>query len=138
MDKSDAETFHTFVMKCMFVAKRRRPDILTGISYLSTKVLKLYKEDMKKLTRIINYIKNSIDICLTLEADDARKITWYVDSSFGTHQDLRSHTGAIMTLGKGSIIADLTKQKVNTRSSTEAELVTVDNKISKIVWIKQF
>ena len=43
-----------------------------------------------------------------------------------------------MTLGKGSIIADLTKQKVNTRSSAEAELVAVDDKISKIVWIKRF
>ena len=100
LDKRDAEAFHTFVMKCMFVAKRGRPDILTGISYLSTKVLKPYKEDIKKLTRIISYIKNSINKCLTLEADDARKITWYVDSSFGTHKDLRCHTGAIMTLGK--------------------------------------
>ena len=43
-----------------------------------------------------------------------------------------------MTLGKGSIIVDSTKQKVNTRSSTEAELVAVDDKISKIAWIKQF
>ena len=97
LDQRDAETFHTFVTKCMFVAKRGRPTILTGISNLSTKVLKPYKEDMKKLTRIISYIQISIDICLTLEADDTRKITWYVDSSFGTHQDLRSHSGAIMT-----------------------------------------
>ena len=106
LDQRDAETFHTFVMKCMFVAKGGRPDILTGISYLSTKVLKPYKEDMKKLTRIISYVKNSINICLTLEADNSRKIKWYLESSFGTHQNLRSHTGAIMTLGKGSIIVD--------------------------------
>ena len=76
LDKRDAETFHTFVIKCMYVAKRGRPDMLTGISYLSTKVLKPYKEHMKKLTRIISYIKNSINICLTLEVDDTRKITW--------------------------------------------------------------
>ena len=76
------------------------------------------------------------NICLTLEADDIRNITCNIDSSFGTHKGLSSHTGAIMTLGKGSIIAESTKQKVNARSSTEAELVAMyDNKISKIVWI---
>ena len=41
-------------------------------------------------------------------------------------------------LGKGMIIADLTKQKVNSRSSTEAELNGVDNKIGKIMWTKRF
>ena len=83
-------------------------------------------------------MQNSTNICLTLEANDIRKIIWYADSSFGTHKDLKSHTGAIMPLGKGFIIPDSTKQKVNTRSSTRAELVAVDDKISKIVWIKQF
>ena len=78
------------------------------------------------------------NICLTLEADDIRNITCYVDSSFGTHGDLRSYIEAIMTLGKGSIIADSTKQKINTRSSTEAELVAMYDKISKIVSITQF
>ena len=68
LEKDASETFHTYVMKCMFVAKRGRPDILTGISYLSTKVLNPYEEDVKKLTRIISYLQNSINICLTLEA----------------------------------------------------------------------
>ena len=36
------------------------------------------------------------------------------------------------------IIADLTKQKVNSRSSTEAKLNRVDDKIGKIMWTKKF
>ena len=31
-----------------------------------------------------------------------------------------------------------TKQKVNARSSTEAELISTDDKISKIIWMKRF
>ena len=85
LHKNASEIFHTYVMKCLFAAKWGRPDILTGISYLSTKVLNPYNEDIKKLTRIISYLKNSINICLTLEADDIREIKWYVNSSFGTH-----------------------------------------------------
>ena len=36
---------------------------------------------------------------------------------------MRSHTGATMTLGKGIPFSISRKQKINTRSSTEAELV---------------
>ena len=43
-----------------------------------------------------------------------------------------------MTLGKGSLQSASTKQKVNTRSSTEAELVLFDDVITKIIWTKRF
>ena len=33
-----AGQFHTFVMKGMFLAKRARQDILTGIAFLATQV----------------------------------------------------------------------------------------------------
>ena len=120
LTERDAEIFHTFVMKCMFLAKQGRPDVLTGISYLATKVLEPHDEDLKKLSQIISYLRNTINIQLTLEADDSQIISWYVDSSFGVHKDMKSHTGSIYTLGKGCIMAESTKQKVNTRSSKEA------------------
>ena len=75
---------------------------------------------------------------MTLEADDSQTLTWYIDAAFGVHPDMKSHTGATFSLGKGSIISESTKQKVNSRSSTEAELVGVDDKISKILWTKRF
>ena len=39
-----------------------------------------------------------------------------------------------MSLGKGFISRVSIKQKVNTRSSTEAELVAIDDVVSKIIW----
>ena len=75
---------------------------------------------------------------LGLEADDAQELKWYVDASFGTHNDMKSHTGSIFSLGKGAIWNASTKQKVNARSSTEAELVSVDDQKSKIIWMKKF
>ena len=51
---------------------------------------------------------------------------------------MKSHTGAIFTLGRGSIISSSTKQKVNSRSSTESELIGVDDKVSKVIWSKKF
>ena len=130
--------FHTFVMKSMFLGKRARPDILVGISYLSTRVLNSNEADWKKLVRILSYLNNTRDMVLSLEADDDQQLIWYVDASFGVHSDLKSHTGSIFTIGKGAIWNASTKQKVNARSSTEAELISIDDQVSKIVWMKKF
>ena len=41
-------------------------------------------------------------------------------------------------MGKGDISRDSTKQKTNTRTSTEADLNGIDDKISKVLWTKRF
>ena len=48
--------------------------------------------------------------------------TW-VDASFGVHRDFKGHMGAGMSFGTGLVHHKSTKQKLNTRSSTESELV---------------
>jgi len=47
--------------------------------------------------------------------------TW-VDASYATHGDMRGHTGAVSTLGKGVVHTKSSKQKMNTKSSTETEV----------------
>jgi hypothetical protein len=51
---------------------------------------------------------------------------------------MRSHTGAVLSLGKGGVYSISTRQKINTKSSTEAELVGVDDAMSLIIWTKNF
>jgi len=63
---------------------------------------------------------------LTLEADSLQLTKWWVDASFAVHMDMKSHTGGALSLGKGVIFGTSTCQKINTRSSTEAELVAVN------------
>ena len=50
----------------------------------------------------------------------------------------KSNTGAVMTMGSGTVFSLSTKQKVEAHSSTEAELVAVDDVIAKILWTKKF
>ena len=73
-----------------------------------------------------------------MRADDLHVIKWYVDASFAVHPDFRSHTGVGMTLGKGFPITKSSKQKLNTRSSTESELVGADDAAQMILWTKFF
>jgi KUP system potassium uptake protein len=54
-------------------------------------------------------------------------VKWWVDASFAVHTDMKSHTGGTLSLGKGSVYSTSTRQKLNTKSLTEAELVGVDD-----------
>jgi hypothetical protein len=92
----------------------------------------------KKLKRFIKFLNGTKDDVLTLEADDTHIVKWHVDAAFAVHDDFRSHTGATLTLGSGAILSASTKQKVKTRSSTEAELIGIDDYIEQVVWTKNF
>ena len=71
---------------------------------------------------------------LVLAADDSGQIRWWIDSSFVVHEDMKSHTGGTMSMGKGSIYSTSTKQKLVTRSSTEAEVVAVHDVMPQLMW----
>jgi hypothetical protein len=54
------------------------------------------------------------------------------------HPYLKSHTGGTLSLGKGSVYSASTRQKLNTKSSTKAELVGVDDIMPLILWTLYF
>ena len=47
---------------------------------------------------------------------------------------MKSHMGGTHSLGKGMIYSKSTQQKLNTWSSTEAELVTIGDCMSQVLW----
>jgi hypothetical protein len=88
--------------------------------------------------RVMKYLNGTRSEYLTLSVDDLRVVKWYVDASFAVHPDFKSHTGAVMMLGKGAMQSIARKQKMNVRSSTEGELVAVDDAATMILWTKLF
>ena len=75
---------------------------------------------------------------MVVSADDSERMTWNIDASFVVHSDCKSHTGSSLTLGHDSILSISAKQNINTKSSTEAELVGVDDAITFVMWMKYF
>ena len=59
---------------------------------------------------------------------------WHCDAAFALHDDFRSHTGSTFTMGDGAIASLSRKQGMNTRSSTEVEVVATDEIIFPIIW----
>ena len=71
---------------------------------------------------------------LCLSVDNLQTLTWWVDASYFVHWDSRSHTGMVMSLGLGAAMSGSWRQKLNTGSSTEAELVGIDDALNHIMW----
>ena len=136
LDETDSTLFHHITMQLQYLSQRGRPDIRTAIAFLSSRVSKPDRDDYKKLSRVISYLRNTIDLMLVLSADDSREIQWWVDASHAVHPDMRGHTGGTMTLGGGSIYSTSTKQKLVSQSLTESELIGVYNTMPQMIWTK--
>jgi len=63
---------------------------------------------------------------------------WWEDSSYAIHPEMKSDMGIYMTLGKGAMYTASCKQKLNTKSSTEANLVTLDDLVGQLIWTRHF
>ena len=138
LTREQSDMFHHNVAKLLFLCKRARPDIQTAVAFLTTRVMAPDEDDYKKLARVMRYLRGTKTMLLTLQADNLQLIKWWIDGAFATHRDMRSHTGGALSLGKGVITGISTRQKLTTRSSTEAELVAVDDCMSLILWTHYF
>jgi hypothetical protein len=105
-----AEQFHTTSAQGLFLCKRGRPDISPAIAFFSTRVKDPRKEDWIKIIRMMQFLRQTCEDILTLRADDNGSLLWHVDASFAVHPDFKSHTGGIMTMGKGAIVSVSRKQ----------------------------
>jgi hypothetical protein len=79
-----------------------------------------------------------MELDLTLETALPMIIHWWIDSAYSVHSDCKSHTSGTMSLGKGCPINMSRKQRINTWSSTEEELVGVNDNMTMDLWTKLF
>ena len=138
LNETKADLFHRVTAQLLFVAQRGRPDLRTAVSFLTKRVQEPDEDDYKKLARAIKYIRRTLFLRLTIEATYLDQNHWFIDGAFAVHKDMKSHTGAYMTFGKGMIDGSSKTQKINTTSSTEAEVVAVHENMPAILWIRYF
>ena len=108
------------------------------MAYLATRFLFPDEDDERKLDRVLSYFLFTRDQKLVLRIAEVIEVRAYVDASFGTHQDMKSVTGVMIMIGGACIYIKSGKQKIITRSSTEAELVGLSDALSEILWTREF
>ena len=138
LSQDKAVEFHNLVAKTLYATKRARPDTCTAIAFLTTRVRAPDKDDWAKLAHLMKYLRGTRTLPLILSANGSGILKWWVDASFAVHPNMRGHSGGGLSLGRGFPIVSSTKQKLNTRSSTETEIVGADDFMPAICWTRYF
>ena len=133
-------TFHRCVAKLLYLAKRARPDCLTAVSFLATRVNRCTTDDLAKLQRLMRYV------CATKErgvvfspGKSGIVVSVLIDAAYGVHPDGKSHTGSCVVIGDvGAVHCKSSKQQIVTKSSTEAELVALSDSANQALHVRNF
>ena len=91
-----------------------------------------------KLARVIRNLCATVHLPLVIGWDNTGELLWSIGASFAVHNNMRSHTGTLLTFGKGTVFSLSNKQKVNSTSSTIAEIIGVDDAMNFVMWVKLF
>jgi hypothetical protein len=132
LQESDRVFFHSTVAKLLYLSKRARPDILTVVTYLCTRVQNATVEDERKLARVLGYLKGTVSRALLLRATgtDCRVVA-YVDAVYALHGDSKSHSGVVIYVGNTLVYVPSRKQKCMSKSPTEAELIALTDNLGQ-------
>jgi hypothetical protein len=131
LDDDNKVYFHSMVARLLYLAKRMRLEILTAVSWLSSRVNAPTEEDLKKLNHIFGYRDNVIRY---LRAGELSFLA-YIDASFGIHHDRTSRTGVLAMLAGAAVGGWSSKQKLVSKSSTEAEVIGLSDGLTTILWM---
>ena len=104
--------FVHLVMQGLYLSQQGRPDIRTAITFLCGRLHSPAEDDYKKLTRMMQYLRGTKGMVLTLQASDEGIIRRWIDASYTIHEDMKDHTGAALSLGKGAIYSGSWKQRL--------------------------
>jgi hypothetical protein len=138
LSKELAGKFHTIVATLLYLGKRVRPDILCATSFLTTRVQHPTEEDWDKCQRVLKYVNGTKSLGIRLKGTTTMQVKASIDASHGVHEDGRGHSGLHATLEIGPIAVKSTKQKGNTKSSMESEVVGVSDGISPSIGAANF
>ena len=100
METNDAMMFHTIVAKLLYLAKRTRPDILTVISLLCSRVQSPTFYDKNLLGRVVCYIIDTIGYGLKFSNSGfVGQLIAYCDAAYGIGEGFRSRSGIAKIYG---------------------------------------
>jgi hypothetical protein len=121
-------TEYLHLLGALIYLTKSRPDITTAVSFGATHSVNPTQGHFDELIHCVNYLYDTRHQGLLIskgkgQKDTTLRLTAYVDASYLTHTDSKSHQGYCITLGQcGTFYTKSQKQQLVATSSTHAEL----------------
>ena len=108
------------------------------MAFLTTRVTKSTEFDWLKLKRLLKWLNYTInDVRIMGSNDDGVLLTW-IDAAYEVHEDMRSQLGGVVSMGHGVVNGKSMKQRLNSKSSTEAEVIGTSDLLPYSIWEANF
>ena len=122
------------VLKCLYLARIGRPDILWSVNKLARSITKWTRACDKRLARLISYIHNTSDhrqCCHVGNTAKQCKLGLFQDSDFaGDLEDSKSTSGGTLCVFGSHTFVPISwmckKQTSVSHGSTESEIISLD------------
>ena len=138
LNTEKSEILHHIVAQLLFVYKRASLDIELTIAFLCTRVTKSTQENWLKLKILLCYLKRPLNMQWSIEVDGLSIIQSWLDESYAIQADTKGNTGEVTSFWLRVTHAKISKQKMNTKSSTESDIVGASDYLDHIVWLDGF
>jgi hypothetical protein len=102
------------------------------------RVSKSDNDDWMKLKRILCFLNNTVNDVRVIGAESLTEILTCIDAAYAVHDNMRSHMGGLISLGTGLVHGKSSMEKINTKSSTEAEVVGLAEYLPYNIWFLHF
>ena len=132
--------FHRITAQLVYLAKRVKPECLTAVAYLASRMTRCSEDNVDKLHRLVRYIRWARDTGLLLRTGSSGlMVRLFVDASYGVHVDGKSHTGSCVVIGDvGAVHCRSAKQGIVAKSSPEAELIGLSDSTNQALHTRMF
>nr|GEU77580.1 uncharacterized mitochondrial protein AtMg00810-like [Tanacetum cinerariifolium] len=133
----DQTKYRSMVEELMYLTTNR-PDIVNATCYYARSQARLTEKHLKKVKRIIRYLKNTINMGLWYPKDTSFNLTAFLDSDHAGYLDIRKSTsGGIQFLGGDKLVNwSLKTQDYTSMSLVEAEYVSLSACCAQVLWLR--
>jgi hypothetical protein len=122
---------------------RSRPDLCTALSFAATNSHNPTVANFDRLLHIVKYLWDTKEKSLIVRTSKSNsiennplKLTCYLDASYLTHEDSKSHSGYCMSFGTvGTFYVKSTKQNLVATSSTHAEVRALYTLVLDLIFV---
>ncbi len=137
LNAKEHKDFRSLVMAIMFLARMTRPDLLFATTVLASFAHRPLWKHMLQVYRVLHYIHATLHYGLIFRGDQPICPVIYADASHGLHPNTgQAHGGIIITFGSAPVLTRSFKVSMITKSSSESELVVLDEAAAYAVWLR--
>ena len=127
--------YYRSILQKVAYAREGRPDIDFVVAYLQRQQTCPTETDWSDLQHLLYYLNKEPEHWIVHNPSDLQ-LRAYVDSSYNIAADGSSHYGYLLTVGHSLVGLKGGRIKTVVRSSTEAEIVGVNEVTSEILWAR--